>query len=429
MRILNKFVFEYKENIILRRFIKLFSVDSFVKASGIIFLPVYLHLMTQEEYAAFNYMLSVIGTFGLVINFGLYVSQIKLYHSMCGEERSSLLYTINIILIIFLIIFIAPLYFFGWDDVLVKSLFSKSINYHHYRWPILIGMISSVYSCMLLYFFMAEELVAEQQLYNLSRFIIGTGVGVSAMYWLSGDKADIRAKAYLFSEIFALTFFFRFYINAMCPKVNVGLAIKALKIGLPIMGSAILGVFVNFSDKYFIEKYCSLADLSVYYLSFTLANIITIVFSAFQNVWLPLFLKEKDVSLNLAKTKKTFLVLSVIFVAIALFIWFGFFVAIFFEIIDEKYSGVLRILPYTMVTCIISGLTGLLINYVIYWNMTFLTILFGVFVACISLPLNYFGSKFYGILGVSVVGVLVSAVQFNLYYIFILIKKKQYANI
>jgi len=215
----------------------------------------------------------------------------------------------------------------------------------------------------------------------------------------------------------------------MCPKVNLGLAVKALKIGLPIMGSAILGVFVNFSDKYFIEKYCSLADLSVYYLSFTLANIITIVFSAFQNVWLPLFLKEKDVSLNLAKTKKTFLVLGGVFVAIALFIWFGLFMAIFFEIIDEKYSGVLRILPYAMITCIISGLTGLLSNYVIYWNMTFLTILFGVFVACISLPLNYFGSKLYGILGVSVVGVLVSAVQFNLYYIFILIKKKQYVNI
>ncbi|WP_171695664.1 lipopolysaccharide biosynthesis protein [Methylomonas sp. ZR1] len=429
MRILNKFVFEYKESIVLRRFIKLFSVDSFVKVSGIIFLPVYLHLMTQDEYAVFNYVLSVIGTFGLVINFGLYVSQIKLYHSLCSEEKSSLLYTINIILFVLLIIFVTPLYFFGWDEVLVKSLFSKSIAYHHYRWLILIGMISSVYSCMLLYFFMAEEFVTKQQSYNITRFIIGTGVGVSAMYWLSGDNADIRTKAYLFSEIFALTVFFRSYVAAMRPKVNWGVAMKALKIGLPIMGSAILGIFVNFSDKYFIEKYCSLADLSVYYLSFTLANIITIVFSAFQNVWLPLFLKEKDVSLNLAKTKKTFLVLGGVFVAIALFIWFGFFMAIFFEIIDEKYSGVLRILPYAMITCIISGLTGLLSNYVIYWNMTFLTVLFGVFVACISLPLNYFGSKLYGILGVSVVGVLVSAVQFNLYYIFILIKKKQCVNI
>lgn len=385
--------------------------------------------MTQEEYAVFNYMLSVIGTFGLVLNFGLYVSQIKLYHSLRGEERASLLYTINVVLIVFLIIFLAPLYFFGWDDVLVNSLFSKSIAYHDYRWLILIGMISSVYSCMLLYFFMAEELVAEQQLYNLFRFIIGTGVGISAMYWLAGDKADIRAKAYLFSEIFALTFFFRFYINVVRPKMDVDLAIKALKIGFPIMCSAILGIIVNFSDKYFIEKYCSLADLSIYYLSFTLANIVTIIFSAFQNVWLPLFLKEKDVYLNLAKTKKTFLILGAVFVIVALFIWFGLFVAISFEIIDEKYSGVLRILPYTMITCIISGLTGLLINYVIYWNVTFLTILFGVLVACISLPLNYFGSKFYGILGVSVVGVLVSAVQFNLYCIFILIKKKHYANI
>ena len=47
--------------------------DILVKASAIILLPIYLHLMTQEEYGVFNYVLSITYSFSVLLNLGLYI--------------------------------------------------------------------------------------------------------------------------------------------------------------------------------------------------------------------------------------------------------------------------------------------------------------------------------------------------------------------
>ena len=56
-----------------------------------------------------------------------------------------------------------------------------------------------------------------------------------------------------------------------------------MKIGFPIMISAICAIVINFGDKFLLEKRAGFVDLSVYYLAFSVANIIPLVFNTLQN--------------------------------------------------------------------------------------------------------------------------------------------------
>ena len=113
----------YKESILLNRLFAVLGIDILVKLSGFILLPVYLRLMTQDEYGLYNYLLSIILTFSLVLYFGLYIAISKFYHdSQDHRHRGNLLFTIYVLLLAGLLILITTIYSFGLDLVIIKSL-------------------------------------------------------------------------------------------------------------------------------------------------------------------------------------------------------------------------------------------------------------------------------------------------------------------
>lgn len=405
--------------LVLRRFFRIFSVDALVKVSGVLLLPLYLALMTQEEYATYSYLINVIGVLSLVCNFGLYVPQSKLMHDVEEPRRGALLFTINSLLLLLIAASLLPIYALGLDRSIVRLLFSSSIDYAAYRHFIFLGIILAIYAQMVLNYLLTSERIADVQAYNLSRMVFGSILTLGALYWIAGDKAGIRLAAYLLAEAALLAAFVISYVRAMHRSFDRGLAVRALRLGLPVMVSAVLGIIINFGDKFFIEKYCSLADLSIYFLAFTLAGIITAVFMSFQNVWLPLFLKEKDLARNLARTKKLFLHLVFLFVALAVLIWLGTFGALQVGILDDKYSAVLGVLPILLAGSIASSLVGLLSSYTVFWGMTYVTIVIGVLMAMASVPLNYYAVTSYGIHGIAVAVVLVNVGYGVLYFGFI----------
>ena len=123
----------YKHNVLVKNYAKVFSVDILVKLSSFILLPVYLKLMTQEAFGLYTYLLAIISSFSLVMNFGLYVAQSKLYQDFHDEgERGSLLYTINVMLLSFLSACLLITYFAGLDYRLVALLFINKIDYSSY---------------------------------------------------------------------------------------------------------------------------------------------------------------------------------------------------------------------------------------------------------------------------------------------------------
>ena len=417
----------YKHNVLVKNYAKVFSVDILVKLSSFILLPVYLKLMTQEAFGLYTYLLAIISSFSLVMNFGLYVAQSKLYQDFHDEgERGSLLYTINVMLLSFLSISLVVTYFTGFDYHIVALLFKNKIDYSSYRNSVFLAITVSVYSFMLFNYFLTSQSIKHVQLYNFLRLIFVNGIVISLLYFYKADSVMVRLK---FTYLVELSFLFVFgplYIKAMRTKFNKELARKSLTLALPVMLSAVLGLVLNFSDRFFLEKYGNFKDLAVYNLGFVLAGIIPMMFMTFQNIWLPHFFKEKNLQANKEKTFKIIIKIAVFLFLLSLLIIITFKLLLVFHIIDLKYGKVLYLLPILLLTQLFSAVTPLYSNYIVFFEKTFIALYIGVPLAVGSIFLNLWLIPRYGLYGAAFSSFLVNFCYLISYYFIVayLIKKK-----
>jgi O-antigen/teichoic acid export membrane protein len=409
----------------LHRFLGVLSVDAMLRASSVVFLPIYLWLMSQEAYASFSYIIALVGVLSLVCNFGLYVAQSKLLHEFSGQERADAVFTINALLAVMLGSALLPLYAFGWDRFIFRLVFSGNVDYEQYRYLIPLGVVLTVYSQMLLNFFLTGEQIPRVQRYNISRLLLGLLLTIGALYTLTGDGAAVRMLAYSAAELIALCVFFSSYALAMRGRFSANIARRSLSLGLPIMGSGVLGLVINFGDKFFVERYCTLADMSVYFLGLTLSSAVTLVVMAFQNVWLPSFLKEADLALNLRRTRRAAYHLVLALTVLSAVIWIAVALCLSLDIFKHEYAPVLKILPILLASSVAAATTGLLSTYTIYWNMTYVTVVAGGIVAAVSVPLNFFAISGFGIYGAAATSLLINVLFAVIYLWFVRYQVRQ----
>ncbi len=408
----------YKKNILVKNYAKVFSVDILVKLSSFILLPVYLRLMTQEAYGLYTYLLAIISSFSLVMNFGLYVAQSKLYQDFQGEEeRGSLLFTINVMLLSFLSVCLIATFFSGLDYHIISILFKNKIDYGSYRNSIFLAITVSVYSFMLFNYFLTSQSIKHVQLYNLLRLIFVNGIVISLLYFYKADSVMVRLKFTYLLELSFLFVFMPFYIKAMSRKFNKVLAKKSLTLAMPVMLSAVLGLVLNFSDKFFLEKYGNFKDMAVYNLGFALAGIIPMMFMTFQNIWLPHFFKEKNLQANKEKTFGVIIKIAIFFSLLSLLIILALKLLLVFQIIDMKYGKVLYLLPILLVTQIASAVTPLYSNYTILFEKTYISLFIGVPLSVVSIAVNLWLIPKYGLYGAAFSSFLVNFSYFVSYFI------------
>ena len=413
MGILKAWFGKYKDNVLLSRLVTVLGIDILVKVSGFLLLPVYLRLMTQEEYGLYSYLISIILTFSLVLNFGLYIPLTKLYHDYeRTEEKGKLLFTITILLLSLLIIVLFPTYILKWDYQLIRILFKSDVNYNNYRFTILLAIVASVFNFMLANFFFASEKIRLIKRYNIWRIVIINLFSLAALYFLNrDDNVEVRLATTYIAEFILFSVFAYFYIHELKYVFNKGSLIMSLKLALPIMLSAVFGIIINFSDKYFLEKYgggpqeSSFNELSYYYLAIACAGIIPAIFTSFQNAWLPLFLKEKDLRANVEKTKKFTLRLAVIFSCLSICIFIVMFVIISTGIIQAKYMKALYVLPILLVSQIIASLVPLYGNYFVYFGKTHVASLSAGIISLVTLGLSFLLIPTYKVYGAAIVSV------------------------
>jgi O-antigen/teichoic acid export membrane protein len=420
-RSLNKWIAKYRDNLLINRLFAVLSIDILVKLAGIILLPVYLRLMTQEEYGLYGYLLSVIFTFSMVLNFGLYIPLTKYYHDFESEEdKGRLLFTIFCLLAVILTIVIFPIYFFQLDYFLVKILFKNQIHYSEYRGSVLLALIVSIGNFMLTNFLFTSEKIKQLKQYNFLRIICINIFAITFLFILKNhDRVRIRLETTNQVEAVLFLGFIYIFIKEVNTRFSRKIALSGLKLAIPVMLSAVFGIVINFSDKFFLEKYGSFKEMSYYYLAVSCAGVIPLIFTSFQNAWLPLFLKEKDLRKNVAKTDKLIIRLFVIFAvlscSIQLFVW----AVLSLGIIQSKYHETLYILPLLLTSQILAALTPLYTNYLVYFEKTHIVSVTGLFICGISLGLSLLLIPRWGVYGAGVVSIASNACYFAIYYFII----------
>ena len=419
-RWVGKFSLAYSNNLLLKRLSTVLAIDMLMKVSGFLLLPLYLRLMTQEEYGLFGYLLSIIFTFSLVLGFGLTVPLSKYYHDHKDPQaRGRLVFTIFILLAALLFLFLFPVYITGFDYKLVKLLFSNPFDYKSYRGFIIISVVAAVCNTMLTSYFYTSEKIKEVKNYNIWR-IIGINVFSMAMLYVLKDKdgAVVRLAVAYLAELLLFAIYMYYPIKEMVAKFDWKLAGNTLRLAMPVMLSPIFGIVINFSDKFFLEKHSnSFQTLSTYYLGVSCASIIPTIFTSVQNAWFPLFIKEKDVKRNVAKTNKISLRLLLIFAALSAFIVLGVWIVLKLNIIQQHYYQVVFVLPIMLMTQILISLTNLYSNYLVYFEKTKVISFAGLVVCCISLVLGLTLVPIWGMYGAALSSFLANLVFLAIYFV------------
>jgi|GEM_PF-287476 len=418
-RSVRKSVAVYRESVLVKRLFAVLSIDILVKISGMLLLPVYLRLMTQDDYGLYNYLISIILTFSLVLNFGLYIPLSKYYHDhLERQDRGELLFTLFAMLLALLAVVLVPVYFFHWDYRIVRILFKNKMPYDDYRNSILLAIVASVCNFMLANFFYTSERIGHLQRYNICRIIAINVLAVSFLIILKtrGDSARIRLECTYAVEMLLFLIFCYSYVKEVQVRFNRKMAVASLRLATPVLLSAIFGIVINFSDKFFLEKYASFKDLSYYFLAVSCASLIPLIFTSFQNAWLPLFLKEKDLHKNIAKTNRLLLRLFLIFAVLSLFILLFLKIVLVLGIIQRKYSEAIYILPIMLASQIAAAMVPLYSNYLIYFEKTHITSILGLSLCCISFGLSILLIPRFGVYGAASVSLICNICYLACYY-------------
>lgn len=412
-----KFLYKrYKESVVLNRFVSLMSVDIFIKASSFILIPVYLKLLTQTEFGLYNYLISIVVFFSQILNFGLYLAQSKIYPDTESEGRGKFLFSLHVLLLFLLLTSLAIIYGFNIDRYLISLLFKGSFNYQFYRFPMLLAIVASVYSFMLYNYLLSAEKIKIVQRYNLLRLILLNTIVLAVLFYVKGDKVNMRfIITYTIEIILIISFAFQ-CIKEMVPSLDYQVMLRSAKIGFPIMVSAICGIVIGFGDKYFLQRKAGFVDLSVYYLAFSIANIIPMIFNTLQNIWLPIFLREKELEKNIKLTKKMVKRVFGIFIILSIGMILFMIGALYIHLIDSRYNKVIYVLPVLLLSLSIESTSHLLVNYITYFEQTYILPIISVILGIISITLNIVFISRYGLYGAAYSSLSIGMLSFTAYY-------------
>lgn len=414
----------YRNKVALRRFLSLFSTDVLVRGANFLLIPVFLHLMTREEFGVYGYLYSFAMAMSLVFTFGFHASVPKLYADTKDDKQAqgSMLFTLSLTLIVGLVLIFSLIsltgideYFFG---LINRNEEMKNFSYDTYRPYLLVAMASMVLSNLLTYYFVAAEKIKNIQAFNLIRFFFANGLSIILLYTAANaDAALLRLAITYLVELILCGVFAIFLCKNFTFKFSKYYLYKGLKIGLPLSFVALLNAITNFGDKHFVMIYCGAAIVAVYNLASLLATIPVIVYQSFNFIWLPSFLQEKNLSLLKKKTDRNGLRIFILLLLLSVLIYIGAFFLLQWGVFPENYSLIMQILPPLLLSQIFASLNLFIFNYFTYFEKNYLTILTSIVINSLSYLLFSLTASRFGYIGVAYSLLLSNFTLFVIYYI------------
>lgn len=418
----------YARNIRRTKFFNVFVLDVLSKGADFILLPVYLKILSQEEYGFYTYFLYVVVTAGSLISLGLNNSVSKMYYETDKFNRGTMLFSLNSmpILLFLLLAFIG--FLSGLDIPLVSGLLGISIvDYNSIRPFFCLYILFNLLQTMLNVFFVISDNAIKYQKYNLIRTISGNLVTILLLISIAhGNKAYFRIYIepvmYFIAFSPLIMFFFR--------KLTFRLDLKAMKhgllVGLPMLGTMIVAVIYNISDKYFLQQSYGFDSLAIYNLAIFLTLPVSLIFSSFNTVWLPRFFQEKSGKINLTKSNSYLYLLSLLFLVIFLFMLLVLVIAIKTGLIDLKYLQVLYIFPIIYFSKAADALVQLYNNFVIQWGKTMFNLVTSICFGVLIFFLNYGIIPIWGIYGAACILLFISMTRMAVFSTYVKYRVRQH---
>jgi len=408
---------------IKKRFIKIFSVDVLVKGLGFVLLPVYLNLMTQEEFGNYSYIFSIVGMMSFVFGVGQHVTLNRFYHSD-EYTRDVLIENIHIILLTSFLFFGALLVFFkdSFVDFFFKFIISDFIFYS----MVSLAILMSLNQIFMSFLYQSENIKMIQKK-NIVDFSIINIFALFLLYFFPLPKDELRILAMLGSYALILILYYHLFVKKHHFRFsNRALTFykRGVKNGLPIALGSFSNFFIAFGDRFVIEKLLDNAALGIFSFAMVVIGILMLVFQSFQNVWLPYLFKEKNLDISFVRVYK----IIFIFLGVSLAIGIGLYGLVYIlasYYIEYSYIESLEFL-WVLVLASFFQIAGMLMAcfYQIF-EKNHISVPINITAGFINIYINYYFIDHFGLLGAALSTAIISFMLFGLHFYLVHFYKKK----
>jgi O-antigen/teichoic acid export membrane protein len=183
--------------------------------------------------------------------------------------------------------------FFTITSILLNGLFTSAFPGVPFNSIILVVIITSAITVVNNYYLIvlqARIFLKEFVIVSLVYFVLSTGSVL--VYLIVHNSENVLTGYFIIGLANAIVLFA--YVIVRCPGLiiftfNFKQTLNALKYSIPFIPYMLSGWILNMSDRIFIGKFYSQADIGVYSLGFKIASVIGIITSSFFIAYNPLF--------------------------------------------------------------------------------------------------------------------------------------------
>lgn len=397
-----------------RRFVRLFSVDILVKGSRFLLLPIYLNLMTQEEFGLYSYALSIVSMLTFVLGMGQHASLNRFYHSE-EYDRESVFENIHLVLLTSYLT--TGLFLLFFRDMFTGLFFEGEIAPTIYYLILSLSIMGSANQLLMAYLYQAEKISLVQKK-NIFDMVVSNTLAISMLYLLSGPKDETRLLATAIAVFVSLCIFYPKFISLKSMRFrNRSMEIykRIIFNGAPMAVGSFANFFIVFGDRFSIEKLLDKSSLGIFSFAMTMVAILMMVFYTFQNVWRPYLFKEKNLDISFSRVYKITagafilsIVIGGLLYAIVYILTGSFIEHSYIESLDFLWILVLASF-FQMGSMLLGGFYQIFeINYI----STPVNIAGGV----LNIYLNYYFIDIYGLTGAAISTLIISVILYMTHF-------------
>ena len=361
---------------------------------GYLLLPIYLSLMTQEEFGEFSFIVSVMGSLSLLVGLSLYVPFIR---NFCADKsndltRSELVSTIFNSLFIWLLIL--DLSFLLAKPLLVDiyvNFFNISNFVDEKYYLILLSLNTSAFLLYCYSLLMSKKNTRSIIIFTLTRFVFVSASSLIFIYLnLIGQESVLNRLFGIFiSELLVSLAYLIIYVRPYIRlKINLSLLRDQFKIALPLIPSGLIGLFIVAIDRSLITEYHGLKELANYNLAMMVLLPLQMLMTATQVAWAPHLFSLKDPKEAMIQTIKIMKIAFFLMIISVPLLSLAIYLALIYNLIGHEYSVVPKISIYASFGVISSILIHLNNNMFVYLKKTQYQFVIGLMILLINLSIN-----------------------------------------
>lgn len=395
----------------------IYSIGTIIpKVIGFVFLPIYTIYLTPTDYGIINSVQVLQPLFALLFSLGLDSSIFRLYCDYKSQEEKRTFFS-TIFIFTFLLSSFCTLILIIFNSQ-VEQIYKSIDFFPFFLYSIITTFVANLFVLPRKYMMLMEQ-ANKFVFWSLMQFVITAVITLFFVISLkSGAEGFLEAKMIGTLALAPVFLFFSFRIINF--KFSFAILRQILKFSLPILPVLLSSKVVDFSDRVFLERYLSVADVGIYSIAYTIASISILLSSSLDIAYRPTFFRNANME-DIEHGKKEIYKFNNIILVINALLFFTislFSKEVVILFLNERYHDSYLYIPIILASNFFVSASAITARFFEQSKKTKQNMYIYFFIALFNILLNYLLIPLYGIYGAALATIISFFACFTITYLY-----------